>query len=117
MISTSAFGAIPGYDIKVDYTLNGKPVTGTHLRVKEGETATMITKKGSQESFMEVTPVKSDKGVHMKFVLGTIDENGERSVISTPEVITGSNGKAQIIQDDKDGDKMSLSVLAKEQSI
>ena len=117
---TAAAATMKQYDLKINYALNGKPITGSHVIVKPGETATVINGRGGEETFMDVTAVEESDfgtGMKVKFVLGKI-ENGERKILSTPEIMTDENGKGTIISGEMETeDRMSLSVLAKEKAL
>jgi len=114
-----AYASTNSYDLKMALSLNGSPVSSPRLIVKEGETATYTEKTKAGENFIEVTAtegtVQNHRGIMMKFVVGTIDINGKKSVISEPQVLAKDNEPAQITIGKK-GDsppQISLSVIAK----
>ena len=54
----------------------------------------------------------------MKFVIGTIDNDGKKTITSRPEIFARENKKAQITIHEKDGKEvLTLSVIAKRKNI
>lgn len=58
--------------------------------------------------------VQGNKGIMMKFVIGVIGKDGERIIVSQPQILARENVKAEI-KEGQNGDKetLSLSVVAK----
>lgn len=119
--SFSATAATPGYDLTIDYAQNGQRVTSPRVQVKEGETATVIRKINGKESFIQVEAQESsmeDKQViKMKLAVGTIDENGNRTILARPEILTDEKNPASVTIEDEMGDEVSLSVVAKRKTL
>lgn len=120
MVGSSAFGATNGYDLKMELSMNGKHVSSPRVIVKAGETATVTQKTDTEETFIEVVAtegeIQNNKGILMKMVVGTISSDGQRTIVSRPQILAKENEQALIQVGDKDGE-MSLSVVAKRKSL
>lgn len=123
LIGSSAFGSTKGYDLKMELSLNGKHISSPRIIVKEGETATVTQKTDSEESFIEVVAiegtVQNHNSIMMKFVVGTISKNGERTIVSKPQILARENEPAQITVSEKENGpvQLSLSVIAKRKAL
>lgn len=120
-VGTSAFAGTNGYDIKIDMSLNGKHISSPQFIVKEGLKASMTQKNESQESFIEVIAtegtIQNNKGILMTFVVGTIDRNGQKIVTAQPQILAKENVPAKITVGTKDGNQLSMSVIANRKSL
>lgn len=120
-IGSSTFASNNGYDLKMDLSMNGKYVFSPSITVKAGEMKSIRQKTDTQESFIEVVAtegqVKNNKGIMMNFTVGYIGKNGERKVISKPQILAKENEPALITVGEKDGTELSLSVVAKRKSL
>lgn len=120
-VGSSAFAATNGYDLKMDLSLNGKHISSPRVIVKAGETATVTQKTDTEESFIEVVAtegsIQNHKGILMNFVVGVIGKNGERTIKATPQVLAKENEPAQITVGEKNGEEVSLSVVAKRKAL
>ena len=115
---SSAFASITSYDLKIDLSLNGKHVSSPRIIAKEGETASIIQKSDDKETFIDIVTTKADmkNAVMMKFTVGTIGKNGERTILARPQIIAKENVTAKISQGETGGEELlSLSVTAKKQ--
>ena len=115
---SSAFASTTSYDLQMDLSLNGKHVSSPRVIAKEGEIATIVQKTDDKETFIEVITTKADmkNAVMMKFTVGTIGKNGERTILARPQVIARENETAKISQGETGGQELlSLSVTAKRQ--
>lgn len=97
---TSAFAVNHNYDLKLKLSLNGQKPTHMHIVVKEGEIATVTNKNSKGLTFVDVEATDSTDAVvdsiHMKFTVGTIDNKGVKTIISTPQVTAKENVTAEI---------------------
>jgi len=122
-MSGSAFASSNAYDLKMDLSLDGKHVSSPRVVVKEGEPATVTQENGSKKQFIEVIAtegsIQNHKGILMKFTVGTIGENGERTIVAKPQVLAKEGEPAKITQSDtKSGvEHLSLSVVAKKTTL
>ncbi len=115
---SSAFASITSYDLKMDLSLNGKHVSSPRIIAKEGEIASIVQKSDDKETFIDVVTTKADtkNAVLMKFTVGTIGKNGERTILARPQIIAKENETAKISQGETGGQELlSLSVTAKRQ--
>lgn len=121
MVGSSAFASTNGYDLKMDLSMNGKHVSSPRIIVKAGEKGTINQKTDTEESFIEVVAtegqVQNNKGIMMNFTVGYIGKNGERTIVSKPQILAKENEPAQITVGEKDGTELSLSVVAKRKSL
>ena len=122
LMGSHAFCATKGYDLKLDLSLDGKHVASPRVLVKDGDVATVNQKSANQETFVEVVAtdafVDNKRGILMKFAVGTIGKNGERTMVYRPEVFARENETTQVSLGDKPGaEGLSLSVVAKHKSL
>ncbi len=123
LISSSALASSKGYDLTMDLSLEGKHIASPRVTLKEGKTATVTQMTETGEKFIEVTvaegTLQNHKGILMKFTIGTIGKNGERTILAKPQVLAKEGEPAKITQaDDKSGvEHLSLSVVAKSKSL
>lgn len=122
MFGPLAFASTNGYDLKMDLSMNGKHISSPRVIVKAGETATITQKTDTEESFIEVVAtegeVQNHKGIVMKFTVGTISKNGQRTIVSKPQILAMENEKAEIIVGEDGGkEQLSLSVVAKRKAL
>lgn len=121
--TSSAFASSNAYDLKMDLSINGKHVSSPRVIVKEGEPATIAQKTGAEEQFIEVVAtegsVHSHKGILMKFTVGTIGKNGERIIVSKPQILAKEGESAKITESDTNTGKehISLSVIAQRKTL
>lgn len=121
LVGSSAFAATDGYDLKMDLSMNGKHVASPRIIIKAGELGTIIQKTDSEETFIEVVAtegeVQNHKSIMMKFTIGYIGKNGERTIVSKPKILAKENSPSQITVDEKSGAELSFSVIAKRKSL
>lgn len=128
MISTQAFSATPGYDLKMDLSLDGKLVSSPRLIVPEGVVGSIeSTPKDKtaifKTNYIEVKAteilVSDKKRIKMNFTVGVIDKVGQKTVTSKSHVIARENEKVKItLSENEDNSKhMVLSVVAKRKSL
>lgn len=121
LVGSSAFASTNGYDLKMDLSMNGKHVSSPRIILKAGEKGTINQKTDTEESFIEVVAtegqVQNNKGIMMNFTVGYIGKNGERTIVSKPQILAKENEPALITVGEKDGTELSLSVVAKRKSL
>ena len=129
LFSTTAFSAIQknkAYDLDMQLSLNGKLVSSSRVITKAGETTTIIQNSDSatEQRFIEVTAIDGsilgNKGIMMTFVVGSINKDGERKILSKPQVFAQENTKGEVTVGHGVGDKietLSLSVVAKRKAL
>jgi len=116
-LSSIALASEKAYDLKIELTMNGQKVSSPRLIVKSGETGSVTQEQGADKIFMDVVaipsaPVEGKPVVQMNFVVGKINADGSKTVLSTPKLLTHENSPAQIFQKDQSGkDLLSLSVV------
>lgn len=117
VLCSPVFAATKSYDVKVDLSVNGKRIAAPSVVVKDGETVTVFQKNELDETFIEVEAhegmVQNRKGILMKFAVGTIDEFGERKIISRPQILAAENKLVEVTSGLTNNEKVSLSVVAK----
>ncbi|MFN7728293.1 MAG: hypothetical protein ACK5P7_03980 [Bdellovibrio sp.] len=121
MVGNSVFASTNGYDLKIDLSMNGKQVSTPRLILKAGEVGKINQSTDGEKSFIEVVAtegqVQKHKGILMNFTVGHISKNGERTIVSKPQILAKENEPASITISEKDGTEISLSVLAKRKSL
>lgn len=120
-IGHSAFATLPGYDLKMDLTINGKHISTSQVIIKNGESALIKEKTDKDESFIEVHAtegsIQNHKGIIMNFVIGAIELDGQRIIKAKPQILANENEKAHITVGENNGDEISISVIAKRISL
>ncbi|HEY8271671.1 MAG TPA: hypothetical protein VIG33_12340 [Pseudobdellovibrionaceae bacterium] len=91
--SLNSFAREKAFELKMELTINGKHISSPRIIAKEGETAMFMQEDQTQKTFIEVvaTEDKIVRGKHsvlMKFVVGSIDPDGQKKVIYKPQVLT-----------------------------
>jgi type II secretory pathway component GspD/PulD (secretin) len=114
----TANAATPGYELMMDLALGGKVVSHPQVKVQANHMATVSQKDGNRETFIDVTAsegkVQGHEGILMKFVIGTMDQNGKRTVVSEPSLLVKENSPATLSVKGKElGQALKLSVTAK----
>ncbi len=119
LIAGSAFAG-NSYDLKINLSLNGKHVASPRVIVKAGEKATITQRVDSQESFIEVVATESEAknapGIMMKFIVGYIQKNGDRTIISQPQILTNENFPSTMTVGKIGEEQLSLTVQAERKS-
>jgi hypothetical protein len=120
-VGGSALASTNGYDLKMDLSLNGKHVSSPRLIVRAGETAYISQKTDTEETFIEVVAdegsIQNHQGILMNFTVGIIDQNGQRVIKATPQILSKENEASQIRVGKSSSDEISLSVVATRKSI
>lgn len=113
-----------GYDLAMKLSVNGKVISSPNIKTKVGETSTITQKREDEdeENFIEVTAIDSsilgNEGIMMTFVVGTIDEDGKRTILSKPQIFAKENIQSEITVEQGGGkENLSLSVLAKRDTL
>lgn len=123
LISLPAFASQKAYEMEVDISVKGKPTSQAKVIVLEGEKATVTQKDGAQKTFFEITAKDTEApdgqpAIHLDFVIGTIEKDGTRSVVSRPRIITLENEKASITMGNEDGsEELALTLVARRKSL
>lgn len=102
---STAFAAVPQYNVKMDINLSGERFASQNIVLKDGETTTVFEKHNDEERFVEVESVD---GLHMKMTLGRIGQGSERIIMSQSEFKVSENKELNIKSND-----LSMSVVAK----
>lgn len=117
MTSLIAVSATPKqFNLKMDLSIDGKHASSPQLIVKEGQKALIQQGDKNQTTFIEVVAIEEksveDKSILMKFVIGTIEKDGSRKVISTPQIRTLPSEKAEVrVGDQERPEAISFSVI------
>lgn len=118
LLSTSVFASEKAFDLKIEMSVDGKHVSSPRIVVKEGEKGTVIQESNGEKNFIEVVAKEGKapngvQGIHMAFVVGKIANDGSRTVVSQPQILSIPNEKAQITIGEKGKPEvLSLSVVA-----
>lgn len=126
-LASTTFSAIQktkAYDLDMQLSLNGKLVSSPRIITKVGEATTIIQKTDgeTEQRYIEVTAIDSsilgNKGIMMTFVVGSISKDGERKILSKPQVFAQENKKAEVTVGHGDNkETLSLSVVAKRKAL
>lgn len=113
-IAPAAFAANM-YKMKMELTVDGKIVARPTVVTAENQKATISEKANdaTKSFYIEVIPTETDKmkkGIQLDIVVGS-DENGKKTVLGTPQIITKEKKDATISVAKSDGsESMSLKV-------
>ncbi len=120
LISSFSFAATNGYDLKMEFSMNGKHVSSPRVIVKAGEMATITQKTDTEETFIEIIAtegeIQNNKGILMTAVIGTVSSDGTKTIISKPQILAKENKTALIQIGNKDSE-ISLSIIAKRKTL
>ena len=119
LISTPAFASTKAFDIKAELSLNGKLVSKPHIITKANELASIEqTDQNNHKTIIEVvasdyTSDKVKNGIQMNFTVSRI-ENGQKNIISKPQIIAAPGEVAEIAVGEKaNPDLLRMTVIAK----
>ena len=112
---SSSFAAMRSYDLKMDLSMDGKHVSSPRVITEEGSVASITQQADGKTYFIDV--VASEEGakgaINMKFVVGTVSDSGERTVVAEPTISALEKEKAEIsVRDETSPARVSLSVVA-----
>ena len=121
-IASSAFAYTHSYGLNIDLSLDGKLVSSPKMNVKEGQTASITQDSNGKKTFIQVValeqPTNGKAAILMKFVVGTISSTGEKTILSTPQILTLENEKAEVsVGSRKESSDLKLSVIATRKSL
>lgn len=117
LLSSSAIAESTAYQLTLGLQVPGEKKMNAQVIVKDGEKGEVTQKTKRGHTFVEVTPTEGTylgkSGILMKFVVGTIDRKGVRTILSEPEVLVGEDQPARLNVSKKNGKKeLTLSVTA-----
>ena len=115
LIASASLAANKGYELKMDLSLDGKHVSSPIVRTKAGETATVTQSLGDSQTFMDIIATEGEiqghSGILLDVVIGNIEPNGSRKVLSRPKLLVKENEEASIEQR-SETNAMQLKVVA-----
>ena len=117
-ISLTAGATTAGFDLKMDYSLNGKHVASPHMTTKSGQAAMVTQESKEKMTYLQVTPtddkvVEGKHTIRMKFEVGTIAKDGTKTVLGRPEIIALENERAEIsVSDEVGNEQVDIAVTA-----
>ena len=118
-VSSSAFASSLTYDLKIDLFQAGKLVGSLRLIVREGEPASITQEDHSKKQFIEVIVtegrIQNHQGILIKFKVGTISPQGERTILAIPQILAREGQPAKITQSSTEpgAEDFALSVIVK----
>ena len=108
--------AAGSYELKIDWSVDGKALQGSVMQVMAGDINTMIQQEGGKKYFLDVT-VKEDKTkpkqAQINSTVGEFDKQNKRKIMGTPQIITLLGREAQITTDSASGPKISVKITVK----
>ncbi len=118
LISSYSFASTQTYDLKIDLSINGKHIASPRMIVKDGVTSSMTQDSDGKRTFIDVIATEQKSAILMKFVVGTISKIGEKQILSTPQILTVANEKAEVtVGNQKESSEMNLSVIARKKEL
>ncbi len=118
LISVSVFANQKTFDLKIDFSIDGKHVSSPRIVVKEGEKGTITQDVDGYQTFIDVVAKEEQSpsgqsAIRMNFVIGKIALDGTRKIVSQPQIISIPNEEAQItVGQSGKSETLSLSVIA-----
>jgi hypothetical protein len=113
------FAAIKSFDLSMELSLDGQPITSSGILVNEGKKALLTQEVNKEKTFVEVVAqehvVKNGQNlIKMSFIVGKMGKDGSRKIIGKPQVITAENERVRISVSSEAGqEQMDLTVTAK----
>jgi len=122
LFSSSAFATSAGYEMKMELSIKGKHVSSSSLITIAGEKASITQRmeKSKNGTFIEVVATEDQgegKGILMNFVVGTIDRDGNKTILASPSIIAKENEKAEVSVGDNGKEEYALSVVASRKAL
>lgn len=117
LVGSSALANTNAYELKMELSMNGKHVSSPRLITEEGKQASITQESDGKKMFIDVIATEKEtdnkQAILMKFVIGTISATGKKTIVSTPQIISLENLKAEITIGDQPGkEDLSLAVVA-----
>lgn len=101
LFAVTSFAKTAAFDLKVELSIDGKPSTSAQIIVAAGQKGSVTQENDGQKNFIDVV-AKEDKAsngkqaIFMDFVIGKIEKDGTKKILSTPKIIALPNEEAQI---------------------
>lgn len=106
----------------MELSLNGKKVSTPRTIVREGQVGSVTEGNSAEQIFIEVVAkegeIQNHKGIMMNFVVGKIGHDGQKTIMSRPQILTKENEAAQVALTETNGQEaILLSVVAQRKSL
>src|SRR5580658_8629019 len=101
-LSSHSFAATRGYDLQMDLAIKGRETIHPHIVVAEGVPQTIIQPldKSGEKSYLEVIanerPVRNKRAILVKFIIGFIEPDGKKRVVSASQILTLEKQKRSV---------------------
>jgi hypothetical protein len=95
-----ASAAVRKYDLNLAYSLEEGPESKSKIIVQEGKTATMRKAEQFVEVVAEEGIIADRKGILLSFNVGTVGEDGKRTILTQPKLLVKENEEAKITIDE-----------------
>ncbi len=113
----SVHASTNGYKLKLNLLVDSTDAAAVEMEVKSGKTASYNQVNGGITNFIDVIAsegtVNGNKGILMKFVVGTHGPDGKKTILGSPQILTQENEETKVMvsgNEQKPG--FELSVLA-----
>ncbi len=104
------------YELKLDWSVDGKVLQGSVMQVIAGDINTMMQQEGGKKFFIDAT-VKEDKAkpkqAQVNCIVGEFDKQNKRKIFGTPQIMATLGQAAQITTDSVGGPKISVTITIK----
>lgn len=118
LLSVQVFADTKSFDVKAEVSINGKLISRPHIVTKPNELASISQMdENKRETIIEViaSDYSSEKikdGIMMRFTV-SYNDNGKRTVISKPQIVSISGETAEILVGEKEKtDALKIKVVA-----
>lgn len=116
LLSVNVRAAGSAYELKVDWSVDGKPLQGSVMQVVAGDINTMMQQEAGKKYFLDVT-VKEDKAkpgqAQVNSTVGEFDKQNKRKVLGTPQIVAKLGQESEITTNSTGGPKISVKITIK----
>ena len=100
-ISALAVGELRAFDLDVNMTIDGHPISTSKIIVKEGESETFVRETEGEKNIVSVIAKESTapdgtKAIKMAFTISKIAADGSTKIISEPQILVRPGLEAMI---------------------
>ena len=118
LFSTTLMAATNIYELKMNFSIDGKNISSTTIIVEDGKIGTVVQENKKEKNFFEVVAtegeINGNKGILMNFKVGHILKDGSKKILFSPRLLSKNGQEASVtVGDEKTKEEMTLKVTAK----
>ncbi len=118
--TTSLLASVNEYFVEMEFSLNGKTIISGKRLMKEAEFIMISEKNNYKDYYVEIVAKNkialNSQPISMNFIVGTLEANGAKHIISKPQMTVKENEQANItLGPEQNGNKeyVTLSVMVR----